>query len=554
MTDYKLTDAGIPAHTSPEYNDLLYVVADVLGTPASSKIEVAALLKHTLGYADQVSTETLSETRNLLDSDACVLILDPDGEDRDVVLPDEAASNHAYVIINNGADAEKLVIKDYSLATTFESVRPGYSVILVSDGTAYQVVWQTGTLAQEVLNDSGGNIASGDVVIFDTTADLGVAHTTAIGDTRVLGVAAGGITDGLGGFVHTVPGSIVTVNCTAAAVARGQFLVTSATAGKAQASGYVRGSGVFAVALTAKDDSGVGTVSALLIQDFSRTLGSAYGYVMGGYIADYTTDAQKMTFTTGTWETVAGAALPAARSNIAGCGYGTTAGFSVAGEKAAAALADEAYKTTFSTDTTAAAATADSTFARRDLMSGHTSDAKGYIVGGYAGGNRDEVDKITFATDTTSYVDDVSYANTDMAGVSDGTYCYTMGTLSGNTNRITVATDTAAAYSTANIDKSGSYGTLSFPAIAGIFVDDGSAYKITFATGVGAAYSNLTVNAHNHGMGVGDGLGTGWFVGDDEPTDSADRLDPVTETFTADATAALVTAKAYAAWFNNGAY
>jgi hypothetical protein len=556
-TDYKITDAGIPEHTSPEYNDLLYIVKDVLTTPASSKIDLAALLKHTLGYADQVAYETLSETRNLVDSDPCVLILDPDGEDRSVVLPTEAASNHAFVIINDGADAEKLNVYDYALSWHYGAILPQKVMILVSNGVFYwELAPQVMSLEQEVLNDSGGNIASGDVVVFDTTADLGVAHTTAIGDTRVLGVAAGGITDGLGGFVHTVPGSIVAVNCTAAAVSRGQFLVTSATAGKAQAAGYVRGPGTFAVALTAKDGSGVGTVQALLINDFAKTLASSYGYATGGFTTAVATDAQKMTFVTGTWETVAGAALPAARSWLTGCGYGTTAGYSVSGWDGSV-LKAEASKTVFSTDTTAAQASANTTVARRMLRSGHNGADRGYIVGGYAGGISDVMDKITFATDTTSNVSDIPAGASGPAGVSDGTYVYSIGDGT-DTIRIPLATDSASVYATANIDESASYSTLSFPAIAGIFIDSNDYFKITFATGVGAAYSNGPVNTHSFGMGVGDGLGAGWIVGsvDEGGTsyDSADLLNPATETFSADGVAALVTAKSYAAWFNNGAY
>jgi len=65
------------------------------------------------------NTETLSANKTLTETDEKVHFFDPDGQDRDVVLPPEATSDGLHFYIFNTADAggEDLVVKDDGAGT-----------------------------------------------------------------------------------------------------------------------------------------------------------------------------------------------------------------------------------------------------------------------------------------------------------------------------------------------------------------------------------------------------------------------------------------------------
>lgn len=99
-----------------------------------------------------------------------------------------------------------------------------------------------------MLNNSGTDLAVGDVVVVDETADEAVTVTTTPGDTRIAGVVQSAILDGEIGPV-LFNGYAAELQ-TAWPIARGQYAKTSATGGEAAAVDD-REAGTFAVYLTA---------------------------------------------------------------------------------------------------------------------------------------------------------------------------------------------------------------------------------------------------------------------------------------------------------------
>jgi len=88
------------------------------------------------GYAAQVSVETLSATKTLVDTDKHYQILDPGGANRTITLPAEGAGNHPFVIINT-ADVEELLTVQNDSSVIVGVVPKGRTVEFVSDGTSW---------------------------------------------------------------------------------------------------------------------------------------------------------------------------------------------------------------------------------------------------------------------------------------------------------------------------------------------------------------------------------------------------------------------------------
>lgn len=113
-----------------------------------------------------------------------------------------------------------------------------------------------------LVNKSGVLQEAGTVVIPDYTADYGFTTTDIEGDSRVVGVLSEDIANNASGKVG-VGKKTSTVKVTGN-VARGEWLITSSTAGMAKASGTTRPPGAIGVAMTAYEGGGNGTVVALL--------------------------------------------------------------------------------------------------------------------------------------------------------------------------------------------------------------------------------------------------------------------------------------------------
>lgn len=387
-----------------------------------------------------------------------------------------------------------------------------------------------------LTNRSGVTVSAGDVVLFDTANASSFTTTTNAVDLRVMGVVrTASIANNVAGQVYTMAGQVCTVNCDSAAVAIGQYLTTSTTAGKATAGSYFRENGNFAVALSSKAGGSTGTVSAMLIDNARQAVSGTSGWNMGGSTA--VTTSQKFTIATETWATVAGAALPAARDDGNGMGYGTTAAYHTHGSSTGAAAGGTAtrYKITYSTDTSSTLTA--SAVSRWRFRSGANFSSKGFAPGGQDTGSAyvGQVYRTTFSTDAEAAGGALLAGRANVLGVSDGTYVY----LNGNTGSVSNATskydeatetavDTVSAYLGTGVD---GYCGISFPATAGyrVYKSGGTTYsrKLTYSTATDANNGSSPSGDCAYGSQVTDGVTVGYASG----TASANKLVSSTGTY-----------------------
>lgn len=84
------------------------------------------------------NTETLSENKTLLFTSRQVQFLDPNGSDRDVILPTESDSNGIVFYITNVGSANNLVIKDAS-PEILMTVEPGTTATAICNGVSWNM-------------------------------------------------------------------------------------------------------------------------------------------------------------------------------------------------------------------------------------------------------------------------------------------------------------------------------------------------------------------------------------------------------------------------------
>ncbi len=115
------------------------------------------------------------------------------------------------------------------------------------------------------VNDSGGALSEGAVVVFDSAGGREVKTTTTAGDRLVAGIVRGDLAPYAAGAETPVlmlgyhAGILVT-----GAVSVGDYLRTSTTAGRAISASTDPEAGVFALALSAAPGPGNGTVAAFV--------------------------------------------------------------------------------------------------------------------------------------------------------------------------------------------------------------------------------------------------------------------------------------------------
>ena len=108
-------------------------------------------------------------------------------------------------------------------------------------------------------NKSGIARVTGTVVVLDGSNDKAFTTTTTVADPLVVGVTAEDISANTDGQVKTLGRNTVLVQGN---VARGEWLVASATAGRAQAAGTTRpASGAIGIALEAYAGGGAGSIA-----------------------------------------------------------------------------------------------------------------------------------------------------------------------------------------------------------------------------------------------------------------------------------------------------
>lgn len=215
----------------------------------------------------------------------------------------------------------------------------------------------------------------------------------------------------------------------------------------------------------ATDAVAVNQASSLLIQqDRCASVSNAAdsGYVIaGGTLPATVTNtavAQKITYSTDVCSLVATANASVARRSLMGLNCSTYKAYMLGGYTNTQVVT--ADRLTFSTELTAAVAGANLSAARWGAASVAGGHGAGYVVGGRDAADKNTGDKVTYATDTTAAC---ATANTTAARREFGgtvtnlnSYAYVMGGVEGSTvkqtcDRITLSTDTTAAYAGANL-------------------------------------------------------------------------------------------------------
>ena len=136
---------------------------------------------------------------------------------------------------------------------------------MISDLTvAGKIKWGAGGDVEllSLTNKSGGDLDLGAVVVQDAGNDSAFDTTTAEGDD-VIGVLAEGIVNDVSGNVSQIGAQTVLVQGN---VSRGDYLISSTTAGRAKSNGSDK-SNAFGVAVTAYAGGGAGSVTAILFAD-----------------------------------------------------------------------------------------------------------------------------------------------------------------------------------------------------------------------------------------------------------------------------------------------
>jgi len=153
-------------------------------------------------------------------------------------------------------------------------------------------------LYMTVLNNSGQTLVTGDVVVWDTTAQQAVTTSTTVADQNVAGVVVGRIGSARNGLILVKGIGWVNTNN---AITNGNALVQSGTAKQASFTGPIGSIGAFAYAMSTT--SGSGLIPAFV--DASRVNADNLGYIFQKGLtnaeakfnngADYTTASTSFT-------------------------------------------------------------------------------------------------------------------------------------------------------------------------------------------------------------------------------------------------------------------
>jgi hypothetical protein len=160
-----------------QIRDAIIAVETELGAdPAGGFTNVVTRLNTNFFETTNGNVESLSANKSLVDADAALQILTPSANDRDVTLPAEASTNHAYIIVNPSASFN-IVVKD-DTPTTLETLLEDEAAICVSDGTNWfalkiDVKKDTYLRLGQLRANSGGTktISTGAITVAPRTDD-----------------------------------------------------------------------------------------------------------------------------------------------------------------------------------------------------------------------------------------------------------------------------------------------------------------------------------------------------------------------------------------------
>jgi hypothetical protein len=179
---------------------------------------------------------------------------------------------------------------------------------------------------------------------------------------------------------------------------------------------------------------------------------STKGYFAGGFAL--TTVADKITFSSDTTGAQTSANLSVSRGGVRGLTEGTTKGYFGGGFTAASSWTVVSDMITFSTDTTAAQASANLSIARDRYHSFSDGSTKGFFAAGQTGSASTRIDRITFSTDTLAAVTTSTMTRVNGSSNSDGTKGYAGGgatTLVGsNVDSMNLSTEAVSTLSAAS--------------------------------------------------------------------------------------------------------
>lgn len=294
---------------------------------------------------------------------------------------------------------------------------------------------------------SGTPIVTADKFVF--TTELGAAQTTAnfvatrfghasFGDAQGFGYWAGGST----GVANVSDEAEKTTFSTDTTAAMTSLLTTNrnnlTTCGMAERStkGYVAGGTSDGSTLIATVDkytissdtfanSTSAALSAAKLQVAAMTEGSTKGYWLGGATTAPLANADKITFSSDTTAATTTANLSQARYAMACGSDGSSKGFCAGGRTLTAVSVTTTDKTTFSSDSTAAATTANLASARREHAGMSQGADNMYVAGGNTLTNGvaviDSPERIAFSTEVTTALTNsgISVARRFLATVSD---------------------------------------------------------------------------------------------------------------------------------------
>lgn len=176
--------AGFVAASNAEF--VAQTISNKAVVPSNMAIAHSVNASH---FKGSINTEVLAATKTLIVTDLMVQWLDPDGFDRDVVLPAEASSTYLLFIVLNTADGvgEDLVVKNDG-GTTIATLAPGMSGVFSCDGTDWRYKNDNGILYDSIaitLNISGtlitGSIEAEEDSEAITLFDMPVSATPAAG-------------------------------------------------------------------------------------------------------------------------------------------------------------------------------------------------------------------------------------------------------------------------------------------------------------------------------------------------------------------------------------
>lgn len=232
---------------------------DIEAVPAAQQIYIktgAAAVNGTLVYV--TATKTLDVPANALGAtryDRVVLRINLADATESAELAILTGSTSAYAALTQNAPPDDI----WEIPLWKIETPNGFSDLTGVDFIDDRRWANLSSVAAPVLiNNSGADLPAGSVVVIDTGGAGLVTTTTTAFNPAVTGVLAEAVPAGNSGKVAV--SGVVTVRVTGA-VAIGNYLVSSTTAGAAQACTY----GGFAIALST-NASGLGTVEARLIE------------------------------------------------------------------------------------------------------------------------------------------------------------------------------------------------------------------------------------------------------------------------------------------------